>query len=98
MLADDTLTAAVYRTTGQPATYTPAGGTAASLTVIPEWQASTFGEIVELARQDAPTFRVRLSQLTEPARSDQITYTGKAYKVESWERVNESEWRLYVRP
>jgi len=97
MLSEATLTSSVYLTTGQPATYTPAVGAAASLTVIPEWQSASFGEIVELARQDAPTFRVRLSQLADPARGDQITYATKTYKVESWERVNESEWRLYVR-
>ena len=99
MLTDATLTAALYRSTGVLISYQPAaGGAALTLRACPLWEGSAFGELVELARQDAPTYRVQIADLPSPAAGDTLTDGTHTYTVDSWERITASEWRLYVRP
>lgn len=98
MLSDATLTAALYRSTGVPITYQPAaGGAALSLRACPLWEPSAFGELVDIARQDAPTYRVQIADLAAPAAGDTLTDGANTYTVDSWERLTQSEWRLHVR-
>ena len=92
MLAESTIVATLYPAMGEAATYN-----GSAVTVVPEWEPSNFGDVLEVPRQDAPTFRVRKSEIASPAKGATIIYSGVTYTLESHERITETEWRLYVR-
>ena len=98
MISDSDLAAAGFALLSEVATYTPPGGQAITIRVIPGWDAATFGQLTEVQRIDAPTFRVLISTISSPAIGATITHAGNSYTVESYERTTQSEWTLYVRP
>lgn len=98
MISDSAIAAAGFALMSEAATYTPSGGEAITIRVIPGWDAGTFGQLAEVQRIDAPTFRVLISAISSPQIGATITHAGNSYIVESYERTTQSEWTLYVRP
>jgi hypothetical protein len=85
---------------GEPAGYTPAGGSAVAITVIPVAPPDVrdFGETRLRAETDA--FAVRVSELPRPAAGDVLLYDGRSLVVKEYHHsdLRKGLWQLETRP
>lgn len=99
MAIDDILSAAEdtqFALLGKAATYTPAGGEAASITVIPVQPDQVPEYQTTRVQVETTLFHVRVSEVAAPVAGGSIVYGGTSYTIKGKPRREDPRRRIWT--